>query len=195
MADAITPLVVDRSRLAPMSREAVASFLMSREDKLRAIARSRLSRSAQGANDSEDVFSSVLRRVDLMASKGNVRPRSEAELWALAERIAMNNAISRTRLAKQFVTHIANDPVFIGLITERFAHCGSDDEATLLKHRATTAIKNGDDRHLFLLRLKGVSYRVIAKHLGITEDTARWRWARVVKLVREFFEHENLDAH
>jgi DNA-directed RNA polymerase specialized sigma24 family protein len=195
MPDKTSTPLVNRTGLEPMSREAVAAFLMSRQDKLRAIARSRLSKVAQGVNDSEDVFASVLRRVDLMASQGKVRPRSEAELWALAEKIAMNNAISRTRLAKQFVTHIADDPVFVRLITERFAHCETDDEATLLKHRAASAIKCGDDRHLFLLRLKGVAYKVIAEQLEITEVAARWRWGRVVKLVREFFEHETIDTN
>src|SRR5262249_12533541 len=78
-------------------REMIAAYGLENKERVRAIARRKLTPTSRRVFDSEEVLSSVLRRLDGMAVRGTLRPHSEAELWALIEAIARNTTVSKIR--------------------------------------------------------------------------------------------------
>src|ERR1044071_4218120 len=82
-------------------RQAVADYVLENSDKIRAIARRKLTAATRSVPDSEDVCASVARRLDTLAARGELHPRSEGELWALIKVVARNTAVSKTRLIER----------------------------------------------------------------------------------------------
>src|SRR5207247_1975659 len=93
-------------------RTAIAEYVLEHRDKIRAIARRKLTATTRRVFDSEEVISSVLRRLDVMAERGSLRPRSETELWALIEAIARNTAVSKTRLIERTTRMLREDGAY-----------------------------------------------------------------------------------
>lgn len=162
------------------SREDLAKYLHAHRDVLRGAIRRKLARQARGGCDSEDIASSVMRRLDEMAQKGQLRPASERQLWALIRRIALYATINRNKRER--------------FISDRFG-CGSEEvaasripwDAPTLDQAARQALEqlafgldNSTDRMMLFLRARGATHRVVAETLGITPDAARKRWDRLM---------------
>lgn len=183
--DQISDNSVDRRSLEPWSREQIAQFLVERQEKIRALARQHLGSQLQRFTDSEDVFSSVCRRLDGLAAEGGLRPRHADEVWALAAAIVSNTAVDRARLLGRLRSReVQADGPDLGVLVER---CRSDDEAELLLQRMMLQLK-GDDRQIFMLRIRGASHEVIAQQVGTTVQAARQRWSRIAQTLRDLAE-------
>jgi RNA polymerase sigma factor (sigma-70 family) len=179
--DEISPSSVDRRSLTPWSRQQIAEFLVQRQDKIRALARQHLGGHIGRFADSEDVFSSVCRRLDGVAAVGGLRPRHADEVWALAAAIVSNAAIDRSRMLSRLRSReVQTDGPDLGGLVER---CQNDDQAALLFHRMVEAL-DGDDRQVFMLRVRGASHEVIAQQLNTSVDAARQRWSRIAHTLR-----------
>lgn len=169
------------------ARHLVAAFLLRNRDQIRAIARARLSPNIRSVYDSEDVFSSVLRRIDDLARRGVLRPANESELWALIHAIARNTALKKTLLLERARILVTEDPRYGYELMERLNRCRDDDEATLLVYRLMLALNDPIDRQIFALYLRGASHRAIGAFLGIKEETSRQRWVRLRDGLRDRF--------
>jgi hypothetical protein len=177
-----------------MDRDGLARYLLEHEASIRAVARRKLSASTRSVYDSEDVLSSVLRRVDGMAREGALRPRSEAELWALINTIAANNAINRTRLIERARNFLTEDGPYAYELLRRLNAFTTDDEVTLLLHRMLAVLGSGEDRQLLVMYHRGAALNVIAGYLGISDETCRQRWRTIRKLLHERFQAGVLDG-
>lgn len=168
--------IVDRSTIPAVSREQVAEFMLGNEDRIRRIARSKLTSMCRTLFDSEDVFSSVLRQVDALATRGDLRPQSEVELWALIATVTRNNAVSKVRLTERARSLIRDDGEYAQALSDRIQSCENDGDVAALCVRLMTALESGHDRQLFALRLRGVAHQLAAELLGISEVACRQRW-------------------
>lgn len=183
------------NRSAPaLSREAVAAWAMQHQRQIRTLARSRLTSHTRSVFDSEDVFSSVVRRLDGLAKDGAIRPNSEAELWALAKQIALNTAVSKTRLIERARRLLTEDGLLAYEIEHRINACVGDDDAALLVHRMYEALESSADRQIFGLILRGASHRAVAQLLGITEEASRQRWMAVRRRLLAWLKGGGADA-
>lgn len=143
------------------------------------MARRRLTLNTRSVFDSEDVFSSVVRRLDGLAAEGELRPQSEAELWALAKQIAMNTAVSKTRLIERARALLTDDGPLAYEVGRRLNACLGDDDAGVLVHKMYEALENSAERQIFGLMLRGASHRAVSQLLGISEDACRQRWMTI----------------
>ena len=184
---------VNRSGPA-MSREEVAAWAMAHQRQLRTLARSRLTANTRSVFDSEDVFSSVVRRLDGLAAGGALRPHSEAELWALARRIALNTAVSKTRLIERSRILLTEDGPLAYEIERRINVCVGDDDATLLAHRMYEVLESSADRQIFGLLLRGASHRAVGQLLGISEEASRQRWMAIRRRLLAWLRNGAADA-
>jgi DNA-directed RNA polymerase specialized sigma24 family protein len=175
-------------------REALARYLLEHEASIRAVARRKLTAGTRSVYDSEDILSSVLRRVDSMAREGSLRPRSEAELWALINTIAANNAINRTRLIERARNFLTEDGPYAYELLQRLNAFKTDDEVTLLVHRMLSCLRTAEDRQLLVMYLRGAALNVIAHHLKISAEACRQRWRVIRNLLQERFEAGVLDG-
>lgn len=184
-----TPLPdTERGSFHPMTREDVARFVLRHEEKIRRIARAKLTLATRTAFDSEDVMSSVLRRVDQLAANGTLRPANEAELWALIKTIASNTAVSKTRLIERARILLTEDGEYAYILVRRLQACATDDEAQLLVLRMAGLLKNERARQVFLLRVRGVSHAAVAAALESSEGACRQNWMQMCRELRLVFE-------
>lgn len=177
-----------------LSRDAIAEFLFRNEQSIRRIARERLTRATRSTFDSEDVMSSVLRRMDVLALEGRLKPRSEGELWALVRTIAANTAVSKSRLIERARSLEAEDGEYGRALVRRLETCVNDDEAHLLVLRMASSLRKDRQREVFLLRLRGANHASVAGLLGISEGASRQLWMEVCRDLRDRFEGENPGA-
>ncbi|HZW08664.1 MAG TPA: hypothetical protein VFF69_02065 [Phycisphaerales bacterium] len=177
------------------NREHIADFILRHEDRIRAIARRKLPHSGRSVFGTEDVFSTVARRVDALAARGLVRAESEAQLWALVSRVVENVSLERIRLVESTASRTGDDAAFWAEISGDLRRCKDDNEAFVLVFEMMSAMANPDDRQIFLLRLRGVSHRVIAQQLATTEESLRQRWVVIRRVLRETFTPDGEPVH
>jgi DNA-directed RNA polymerase specialized sigma24 family protein len=166
----------DREGLTPLARDQVAAFLVANGDQIRLLARKKLTKKTRSTYDSEDVLSSVFRRIDDLAANGTLRPRSDQELWGLIHTITHHAAVSRTRLMERATALSVEDGGYVRHLIDCLSYCGSDDAAMLLIHRMAACLHDSAERQLFYLRVRGANHRGAAAVLGITEVAVRRRW-------------------
>lgn len=160
-----------------MDREHIARFMISYEERIRAVARRNISAPTRNITDSEDIFGSVCRRVDEMANAGLINARSEAELWSLIKSLASNTSLEKVRLIERINSFAEEDGEYARCLIERLSQCASDDDADLLIRRIAAKLRPGADRQMLFLLLRGANHRVIGEHLGFSEEASRQRWA------------------
>lgn len=176
----------DDPRPEGLSREYVARFLLENEAKIRELARQKLG-NTRGPQDSEDVFASVTRRFDQLASGKGVRPRSAAELWALVRIVTQNTAIEKVRLVARMRALTDVEGEYARRMADRFESCESDEEATLLVQRMAMTMSSADDRQIFFLNLRGASDQAIATAMRMTKEAASKRRRRLWHSLEERF--------
>jgi DNA-directed RNA polymerase specialized sigma24 family protein len=175
------------------NREAVARYLLAHKDRIRAVARRKLTSKTRAVFDSEEVLSSVLRRVDGLVLEGKLCPRSEAELWGFVDAITRNNAVSRTRLIERARVMLTDEEPYAYELLKRLNAYTTDDEATLLIYRMMSCLQN-EDRHILSLHLRGASHKAIADLLKTSEAACRQRWMRIRHELHDRFARGVLDG-
>ncbi len=175
-------------------REAIAAYVLSHQDRVRAIARRKLTASARQVFDSEEVVSSVLRRLDGMAMRGSLRTTSEAELWGLIRAIAQNTAVSKTQLIERTRDLLTEEGAYAQRLLERLDACDGDDEATLIVQRMLLSFKDATDRQLLVLIMRGATHKAIGGLLGISEEASRARWKKARDALNTRFAEGLLDG-
>jgi len=177
----------------PLTRDMVARFVMGHEARIRQVARTKLTSETRGVFDSEDVMSSVLRRMDTLAANGSLRPHNEAELWGLIEMIAANTAVSKTRLMER-ARMLSKDDTFAQAFLQRLGTCEVDDEARLLVLRMAGSLNGDRYRQMFFLRMRGATHHAIAGLLGMTDCACRQMWSAICQQLRSGFDEGRFDG-
>jgi hypothetical protein len=160
-------------------RTAIAEYVLNNKERVCAIAREKIPRSTRSTLDSEEIFSSVLRRLDLMVVRNTLRPHSEAELWGLIETIIHNTTISKSQLIATARKHLTDGGPFTYEFLKRLNTCRDDDEAGILVTRMLMSLRKAEDRQLFCLIYRGAAHKATAAFLGISEEASRQRWLNV----------------
>ncbi len=173
------PKLPGRQGVSRLSRAQVASFIATNERRIREMARAKIQATHRATLDSQEVFASVARRLDRLASGAGVRPRSEAELWALVRCVTANTAIEKNRLVARAKALEVSEGEYARQLSRRLDGCATDDEATLLVQRMALCLGDAVERQIMFLLLRGASFPAIAAALGTTEGAVRRRWCRL----------------
>lgn len=158
-------------------REHLARVLIDNLPRVQLAARKRLTQRTRGVHDSPDVASSVLRRLDKLASEGRLIDLSDDEIVAFALTVAGNQAVSRTRSMECFANLTKEDGAYAQLVRARLAGCADDEEASLVLYRIALGIEDSSARLLFMLRWRGLSAEMIGRVLRISTEAVRQRWS------------------
>lgn len=159
-----------------LRREHLAKLMLANLPLLQAAARRKLTNRARSVHDSHDVASSVLRRIDQLASEGRLDSFSDEEVLHFALTIAANQAVSRTRAMERLAAQTGEDSTYATLLRQRIDVCIDDERATMLLYRIALSIADAESRELFLLRFKGLTFQIIGQVMNINPDAARQRW-------------------
>lgn len=164
-------------------RDHVARWVMDREGMIRAIARRGLTGRTRAVYDSEDVFATVLKRMDELAARGVLRVESPRELTALLTRIVRNSAANKSRLIERSRRLISEDGDYATALLARLQRCRDDDEATLIVCRMMSWLDTPESRQILGLRLRGMTHAAIAQALGSTDTAIRKRWESIRRVL------------
>jgi hypothetical protein len=168
-------------------RAAIAEYVLSNRERVCAIARRKIPAGTRQAIDSEEILSSVLRRLDLMVVRNTLRPHSESELWGLIETIIHNTTISKSQLIATARKHLTEQGPYAYEFLKRLNTCRDDDEAGVLVTRMLMSLKKAEDRQLFCLIHRGASHKAAGAFLGVSEPASRQRWMSVRRELEERF--------
>lgn len=178
----------DRAHLTPLDRESVARFVLQHADQIRSIARRNLTQHALTCVGSDDILSSVLRRVDEMSAESVLRPISDGELWRLIESITIHTAVSYTRSIERAVAFMSDEGSYAQAFRQRLKAAPDESEAIELVQQMVRRLRQDDAHHMFVLRARGASHEVIAEFLGISPEAARKRWSSACQVMLEILE-------
>jgi len=177
-----SPVLVPHAGVASGAhRERVAAFFLLNIDKVMRRIRGEV-KQANGKGgvaamsclmDTDDVLSSVWRRIDREAEADRLRTRSEKEIWAYIYRVVANVVSDRRRRG------VVEQRVFSSMNHEERswvkARVGEElDQVMLHLARASDS-----DRELAGLMARGVGHRAAAEYLGLTLAAMKKRWSRL----------------
>jgi len=163
-------------------RAAAADFVRKFEPLLRRRIRSRLGRATRRLFDSQEVFSTVCRRLDEFVLSGHVRAASVPEMIALIQIIAQRSVIDKARVVQRLMRVEGEDGPLAREILQRAA-CGRQADAhpqEVIEHWASH-LENPMDRLILFHWMWGESHAATADRLGISHELIRKRW----QLIRE----------
>ncbi len=166
--EAITALVVmgDRS--------AAAEFIRRNEGVIRARYRWKIRRQPERIADTDDLLSTVFRRVDRFVAGGRLSASGPGRLFEFINRVA--DRASGEILRRSVRSHRKHNAA--PTQTSRAAPMSDPPMISGLLEQAQI---HDRDRLIIRMRLAGLRYRHIAHHLGITDGLARERYRIAVR--------------
>lgn len=170
------------------SREAIAEALIRNERMIRRVARLKMSSSLNAAFDSQDIFSTLIRRIDSAVAQDRLsfddRKRLMGYVLRATDRVIIDKArtVSRQRRAEASAT-----PATRELMPESRA---GDPERPALGQLMDSL---NDERDLVVIEsyLAGRPQRVTAKMLNSSTEAIRERWKRIRARLCEQYEGDS----
>ncbi|MBL0927610.1 MAG: sigma-70 family RNA polymerase sigma factor [Phycisphaerales bacterium] len=159
-------------------RDAAAAFLVRFGDRIRSRVRAKLSGRVRRLFDSQDILSTVARRLDRFVLSGQLTAANEPELWALVFRLAEHAVVDKARLLRRLERVEGEDSVFASELRSRL-----DDEASEegdgLVAAALESTTDPTDRTILSLWLNDLPHAEIGRSVGLSAEAVRWRWHRI----------------
>jgi DNA-directed RNA polymerase specialized sigma24 family protein len=172
-------------RMRSGDREASAVFVERYGELIRLRVRDKIGSSVRRVLDSEDVLSTVARRLDGIVHDGRLRAETQGELWALVASIAHHAVLENVRTVRR------DRDAAAGVVAERSGHGWASDETDLgvedageVAERAMDLVHNETDRGILWLWLRDRRHTQIARSMGATPAAVRMRWGRIKRTLR-----------
>lgn len=179
-------------RMRSGSRTAAALFVTRYGPRIRRRIRGKLSPAMRRLFDSQDILSTLGRRLDQLVLGGGVTAVNENELWALIFRIANNAVIDKARFIRRLRSVEGEDSAFARDLASRFRDAirHRDQALEIEITNALTLFEDGADREILFLWLTGTRHHEIAEHVRLSAPTVRKRWQKIKTRLRRHFAGE-----
>lgn len=170
-------------RMCSGDRSAAASLMGEYQDLLRRRFRRRLGRAMRRIVDSQELISTVTRRLDVMVKQGTVGASSERQWWALVFRIGDHALADKARILARLERVEGPDSELAQQWRCRFARAERrQPEGMELELDAMLRLLSDPlDREILTMWLMGRDHISIAQELGETPEFVRKRWERIRK--------------
>jgi DNA-directed RNA polymerase specialized sigma24 family protein len=162
-------------------RDAAAAFITRYGPRLRRRVRGKLSRAMRRVLDSQDILSTVGRRLDGYVRTGSLAAQSVGELWSLVLTMAEHAVVDRALEVQRQWRATREMPL------ERTSGHDRTAASPLPLDRAMETVTDEKNRQILSLWLDGSSHGLIAARLGLSHAAVRQRWHRMVSDLRRRF--------
>ncbi len=169
------PHLLERMRAG--DREAAAIFLMRYGPLVRRRARGKLGRATRAVFDSQDILSTVGRRLDAYVAAGRLQVEDEAQLWAVVNKMTDGAVTDKNRALRRLRSVERGDAAVAELIEPSLT--ADDQEAARISLDRIVRQLDDDDRSILSLRVAGNDFRIIGECVGMSEGAVRVRWLRI----------------
>ncbi len=178
------------ARMRGGDRLAAAEFIQRYGTRIRRRIRPKLGLSVRRLFDSEDILSTVSRRLDGFVARGQVAAKTENELWSLVFRITSRALLDKVRVCRRLGQCSGDDAAFASAMLEQFSGSKEDAAFDLELDRVFSHLETDTDRQILAMWLHETPSQEVSELLGLPEGTVRWRWSRVRNKLRERLEPE-----
>lgn len=178
------------SRMQRGDREAAAEFITRYGARVRRRVRGKLPPSMRRLFDSQEILSTVGRRLDRYVRSGKLDLLAEGQLWALVFRLADNAVIEKARLFRRLDRIEGEDGPFARILLDRLHRAERAAGAELEIDAALHELASETDREILSQWLLGRSHAETAMRLGCAPTAVRKRWQRIKHRLREHLRPE-----
>jgi DNA-directed RNA polymerase specialized sigma24 family protein len=174
-------------------REAAAVFITRYGSRIRRRIRGKLSPAMRRIYDSQEILSTVGRRLDLYVRSGKLEAASEEGLWALVFRMASNAVVDKSRVFRRLRevegedSRIAREFIDRLQAAERQGAEGAEFEI----ERVIGMLEDNVDQQILTLWLAGAEQAVIAEQIGRSANAVSKRWAKIRSILQQYFAEES----
>ena len=173
------------ARVRAGDRQAMAEFFEINKSLVRRRVRQRLRHAVRRIFDSQEILSTVWRRLDELVRIGGVRAASPAQLVALMQQVAHHAVIDKGRVLDRLSRVEAPDAEFAVQLRKRLlsgesSEAGGGDAAIA---RVLESLDSQSDREIMSGWLRGIRLKDIAEEMHVHPDTLRQRWVRIRRSV------------
>ncbi|MEC9374052.1 MAG: sigma-70 family RNA polymerase sigma factor [Planctomycetota bacterium] len=176
------------ARMRSGDRDAAAVFVTTYGPMIRRRIRSMVGPQMRRLFDSEDILSTLGRRLDRLVDEGRMNVESEGKLWSFVLRIAEHASIDKARLVQR-LRNVEGEEAFIAraILTSTGSDSASDsrsevDESAVAD--AFEALEDPRDRQILSLWLAGSRHDQTAKALDMSHAAVRKRWQHITEALR-----------
>jgi len=168
-------------------REAAAAFLQEFGPRIRRRIRGKLSPAMRRLYDSQDILSTISRRLDLYVRSGQLEAMSEPQLWALVFRMADHAVIDKARVFARLQQVEDEDGPLAREVLRRLpeAEKATGAEIAMEIERVMMLLPEELDRRIVSLWLDGANSQEIAERVDLSREAVRKRWERIRNELRE----------
>lgn len=173
-------------RMREGDRHAVADFVTLYGPFVRRRVRGKLGPAMRRLFDSQEILSTLSRRLDRYVRSGRVEAATEPQLWALVFRMVDAALVDKVRIIRRLRHVEGEDTDFARSLLTRLDEAGraNDEGVELTVDAALGILPNATDRQILSLWLMGHSHRVIAEYVGLSYDATRQRWQSIRERLR-----------
>lgn len=175
-------------------RSAAAEFLDRYRTRIRHRIRWKLAEDMRRLFDSQEILSTVGRRLDLYVREGKVRATSPGQLHqfilavtdsALIDKARRFRRLQRLERPGVFADDV-RDPLSDSRRTQRVDDAREEIEAI------AKSIDDPVDRSIFRLREREMNHNEIAREVGLSPASVRQRWSKLCRRLNEQFAPEDI---
>jgi DNA-directed RNA polymerase specialized sigma24 family protein len=183
--------LLDRMRAG--DRAAAAIFVRDYGARIRRRVRGKLSPAMRRLFDSQEILSTLGRRLDLFVLTGRVEATTEAQLWALVFRAADNALIDKHRAIKRLRAVEGEDSPLAQRLLSQLRSVGpeSDQAADIELQRVFLTLDDPLDRTILALWFNDTPRAVVSEVSGLSIHAVDKRWTRIKARLRTLLEPEN----
>lgn len=184
---ALSEVQVLLDRMQRGDRDAAAIFVTNYGSKIRRRIRGKLSPAMRRLFDSQEIISTLGRRLDDYVNRGQLDAVSEAQLWKLVLRMANNAVIDKARLFRRLEQNEGADSEFARDLLSQLegAERRERDGAVIEVEKVLATMSDSVDREILSNWLNDTPLNEIAVLLEMNPDAVRKRWQKIRERLRE----------
>jgi hypothetical protein len=178
-------------RMQDGDREAAAAFVSRYGPRLLRRIRNKISinPAMRRVFDSQDILSTVGRRLDLYVLTGRLQATSLGQLLSLVEKMVDHAVIDKTRVFDRLRRAEDEDGPFAQELLRRLRRAGHDDRygVEVQLQKALRLFRDKADRTILTHWLEGRPHSETASMVGMTATAVRKRWQKIRMRLQERF--------
>lgn len=177
-------------RMRSGDREAAAEFITGYASRVRRRIRGKLGSDMRRLFDSQEILSTIGRRLDLYVRDGRLKAIGEGQLWAFIFTMAHNALIQKARVFQRLKAVEGSDGRFAHELLARLEQVESDhvSSSELEIDRVLLSLDDSVDREILSMWLLGRHHGQIADEMGVGHACVRKRWQRIRERLRGFID-------
>lgn len=180
------------SRMRCGDRAAAAEFVTRFGSRIRRRIRGKLGPTMRRLFDSQEIMSTLGRRLDLYVLSGKLEAASEPQIWALLFKMADHALLDKGRVLRRLAKTEGEDGDFAQTVLNQLRtaerHHASGVELTI--DAALRSLENSTDRQILSMWLHGTPHSVTAETVGLAPAAVRKRWEKIRGCLRDKFDAE-----